>query len=1136
MIASRTVLDRATETNLRLGHENLGFLSESHGTMPISPPLLQMGASHRAWDEIALRLPELFRTMGVRRAFDELPVLEAGPEDLPEVELLRASTLLAMFAHSYERAGSAGLDGLPASIARPWEQVSSRLDRRAPHLSYVDLIVYNWKLRDPACPDPMRIENLELLVPTVDNQEERTFYLVQVEILAQASPVVAACVRAQEAAALDDPESLERELIAIADTLQRVARQSFAKIRPDPYATSYVDPVVWAKTVAPFAVPISEGVAGPSGTSAPLFHVLDEFFGRRHFESRFGAEMLHLREWFPAHWRDYLTALGRMSVSEYVARRGDRRLSGVLAEVLQAYVGDHGFLRRHRLKVHGYLDIAFKVGRNVTITGFTGMLEDRTWEQVDDELAAAVIERRADAPTPVHHARVAAVEDAAAGEEGSVKHVILDVTGAGVRYEPGDRVSVLPANRPELVARTVAALRARPDEPIPLTRAWQDAVAAREGLAGAATLPLETLLGLGRIRPVEREAAKVLLALSGNERLRQIVEANAEDQWELWDLLGVLARAGFDPRVLWRAHPGEREHICRIVPPERPRMYSISSAVRGGGRRAEELHLTIGGLRYVSADAMPVSAPVERYGTASSYLGDPEAWGGELQPSVPFTIVRPPRFALPEDGDIPIVMFAGGTGIAPFRSFIEERTRRGDRGENRLFLATRTFADVYYRDELLEAVAAGRLMLHLAISDEPVDARVVVEGGRARFALDPGEPRRIDAVISAENTARELWELLRSDREGGRAGRFYVCGRTGFARAIMDALGEVARRVGGADDAEVDRLLGRLAAEQRLMLDVFTTYPGPRPLEPRRLDASELVLRNDEESGWWMVVDGRVYDVGGFLHLHPGGEKIVRAYSGMDATRAYRAVLHHVDSEVDALRGMYEIGILRRLDFGSEWGVAVGPGGLRCLSLADLYRAWIRFVYSVVEMQNALELDYGIHERPLTSTDSLREASALRVRLLLESHRRFRASYLAFSVGDALHELWALTSGLCARSASVLALRHRMEEIEQSEHGLAVAGADELALEALDEADGARLIELAAWARILEAEDKRYLVELKSILRSGVLLFEAHERSTAREVGDELLACLRSVPELAADYYTRVSDRAAEQGLQRYVQ
>src|SRR5215831_6663565 len=102
-VPSRGVLEAAAETNRRLGHENLGFLSESHGMMPLVPPRLQMSAGHREWDELGAQLPSLFKTMGVRRALDGMSVLEAGPDDLPDEELLRASELLSMFAHAYYR-------------------------------------------------------------------------------------------------------------------------------------------------------------------------------------------------------------------------------------------------------------------------------------------------------------------------------------------------------------------------------------------------------------------------------------------------------------------------------------------------------------------------------------------------------------------------------------------------------------------------------------------------------------------------------------------------------------------------------------------------------------------------------------------------------------------------------------------------------------------------------------------------------------------------------------------------------------------------------------------------------------------------------------------------------------------------
>src|SRR4029453_16238932 len=99
-IPPRQVLAAASATNERLGHENLGFLSESHGYMPLTAPLLCLPDSHRAWDEQAARLPELFRTLALREALEQMPVLGAAALDLPEQYLLRASAIVSIFAHA----------------------------------------------------------------------------------------------------------------------------------------------------------------------------------------------------------------------------------------------------------------------------------------------------------------------------------------------------------------------------------------------------------------------------------------------------------------------------------------------------------------------------------------------------------------------------------------------------------------------------------------------------------------------------------------------------------------------------------------------------------------------------------------------------------------------------------------------------------------------------------------------------------------------------------------------------------------------------------------------------------------------------------------------------------------------------
>jgi len=298
-IPARRALTAASAANARSGHENLGFLSLEHGFLPAHPPLGALPASHHAWDALAAELPELYCTLGIQRAVAALEELPADADSLPDACLLRASALLSILAHAYHRGEATPPAVLPPALQRPWEEVTRRLGRRTPVLSYIDLILYNWRLLDPTCIEPLRVENMALLIPTVDNPEERIFYLTQVEIMARCTSLVGAVVRAQETVAHDDPAALAAELSAIAECLYAVAGEALVKIDPNPSSPLYVDPVVWAKTVAPFAVPIFQGVQGPSGTSAPIFHMLDLFFGRRDYRSTLGQETMHLRAWYP---------------------------------------------------------------------------------------------------------------------------------------------------------------------------------------------------------------------------------------------------------------------------------------------------------------------------------------------------------------------------------------------------------------------------------------------------------------------------------------------------------------------------------------------------------------------------------------------------------------------------------------------------------------------------------------------------------------------------------------------------------------------------------------------------------------------------------------------------------------------
>jgi Indoleamine 2,3-dioxygenase/Cytochrome b5-like Heme/Steroid binding domain len=388
------VIASAELVNARLGHENLGSLSGARGFVPVQPPRLSLPDSHAAWDDVAAQLPALCRDLTLRPALEQLPVLPADATALPDAALSRAATVLGLLAHAYMHLSAPQPGALPEGIAVPWAQVRRRLHRDPePVLSYVDLIVNNWRGPDEDDAQPLRVGNLRLLVPTVDNQEERVFYLSQLEILARCAPIVPAVAAAHDAVLNDDPQALRQALDAVTGMLGTVSSSSLTLIDPRPGSATHVDPVVWAKTVAPLAVPFRAGVLGPSGTASPIFNLLDVFLGRRWRASQLGSEIGRHRRSYPVHWRRFLDAVERVSVADHVAAHPAPGLAAALDGARDAYAGPGGFLGQHRRKVYGYLSVAFKVGRGVTIGGFTGSPQDRTWNQVDAALTESRGER-----------------------------------------------------------------------------------------------------------------------------------------------------------------------------------------------------------------------------------------------------------------------------------------------------------------------------------------------------------------------------------------------------------------------------------------------------------------------------------------------------------------------------------------------------------------------------------------------------------------------------------------------------------------------------------------------------------------------------------------------------------------------
>jgi sulfite reductase (NADPH) flavoprotein alpha-component len=1105
-LPARRVVEAAEAHNRQVGHELDGFLSLAQGFLPAEPPLLAFPDSHRAWDEMTDRLPDLFRRLALRRAFEAMPLLDAGPAALPDRYLLRASTLLGVFAHAYQYMAIDPPAALPDSLLRPWTTVSRRLGKKTPAVSYIDLFFYNWRLRNPA--GPRALDNLELLVPTWNNAAERVFYLVTTEFAMGLAPVLGAMLDAQEAVVADDPTALERALLVILDALQHVTQAIYPQIDPNPRGRHPLDQVLWAKTVGTAGVPIFDGAPSPSGTAQPQIHALDAFLERREYGSMVGQQSVYLAGFFPRHWQELVAALREVSVRQYVVDTRNNALRGIYNAMLDAYLGDRGWMGLHRIKAYGFLEVSFKVGRQVT-TGarFTGLFKDRTWDKVDGELAIVREERRPPVDPPVvfgtaKRGRVVTAESGA-----WTCYLDIDVTGQGVHHLPGDRVGVLAENDDELVRHTVAALQASGEELVRLTPQWKAAVACRTGYGEVDVLPLRTLLRFARLRPIGREVAKRLTRLTAVGAWQRVVDARMEDQWELWDVLNLLYAGGYDVTRLWKADPREADAFCAVIPPEPFRLYSIASAT-APGQAATNLKLVVAGLDYTSAQT-PWSYPRKRQGTASHFLRRVSAEGRQR---LSLQIVAAPRFRLPADPARPVVMFAAGSGIAPFLGFVAARTGTA---ENRLYLGIRTPEEFVEHADLDAAAAAGRLRLSVAFSR--ADAAIGFDG--RQHTVQSGQRRRVDDVIRSE--AQALWDLLRSTDEGGQGASVYVCGSARFAVSVLQALTDIVP----GDGRE---FLRQLVADGRLGEDIFTTYLGHAQQGPR-FEVSDLARHNTPETGYWMAIGGAVFDVSEFLHLHIGGPHIIRNHVGLDATAAYRKVLHHANAEIDSQLAMYQIGHLRRLQFGARWGVVLTEAGLHSMPLEELFRTWVRVVYLVVGMENALTADYGFTTSVSTLGENPTELTPFKAQYVIEGHRRFLVSYLDGLVHEDLRTLWQLTAGFCdpqldlrtfdtelaAMSArpDVLLVRHSVPAVKE----LLLAGDDHRRVTAL--------------CRLYAHVDVQLLRDLKTAVLQGIRAFETHEADVIEQAAATLLSASRDALAAVSAYYQRLAEQTRGHGI-----
>ena len=353
----------------------------------------------------------------------------------------------------------------------------------------------------------------------------------------------------------------------------------------------------------------------------------------------------------------------------------------------------------------------------------------------------------------------------AEGSAKDVRHFEISLAGSGLTYEVGDALGVIPSNCPVLVGEALTALGCDGEE----------AVKTADG-----ELPLR--LALTQHFDITKPSAELLSAVAKHSPgavFAPLLDPSKKGDLKKWlygreimDVLGCLTA------------PFAAQEFVALLKKIAPRLYSISSSLKA---HADEVHLTVAAVRY---DAHGRS----RKGIASTFLADRVGETGD----VPVYIQPSHGFKPPVNDDTPMIMVGPGTGIAPFRAFLEERLVTGAKGPNWLFFGDQKCAtDFLYQEQLEGWVKDGHLTrLDLAFSRDQVEKIYV-------------QSRMLEA-------AAELWSWL----EAGA--HFYVCGDASrMAKDVDAALHTIIEKAGGKSGDEAKAYVERLKSEKRYQRDVY---------------------------------------------------------------------------------------------------------------------------------------------------------------------------------------------------------------------------------------------------------------------------------------------------------------------------
>ena len=350
------------------------------------------------------------------------------------------------------------------------------------------------------------------------------------------------------------------------------------------------------------------------------------------------------------------------------------------------------------------------------------------------------------------------------GSDKETRHFEISLQGSGLNYEPGDSLGVIPQNNPEVVDDLLASTGLSGNEQVQIA---EESLSLRDALINRLACTVLSKIQIKKFNEIAQNAKLEELLQPANR------EAFADYLWgrELIDLFTEFPQQGITA-----------DDLVGLLRPMPPRLYSIASSIKA---HPEQVHLTVAIVRYNSHGR-------EREGVCSSYLAD------RVGQSIPCYFHPNKNFKLPEDSNTPVIMVGPGTGIAPFRAFIEERKATGASGKNWLFFGDRSSKTDYLYGDEWEQYRKDGLLTDLDLA----------------WSRDQSEKEYVQHKMLAKG--KELFAWLQDGAS------FYVCGDASrMAKDVDSALRQIAQSEGSMSEEDAGSWVKSLQKEKRYLKDVY---------------------------------------------------------------------------------------------------------------------------------------------------------------------------------------------------------------------------------------------------------------------------------------------------------------------------